>query len=111
MAKKKDSKFRTVKCSGCGIYEKVVDDRVVEWFCPNCFMGNGNFFRSKSGKELIKPQPKLKKGSVVHSVFGQKYKLDGVGYVFDKTVYYIAYPMGDKKDNLFVFLGDYQIVK
>lgn len=109
--KKKSVKkeFRTVKCAGCGRYEKEVDSRVVNWYCSNCFMGNGNFFRKQAGKKLVKPVEKVKKGTKVKSVFGKEYKIQGVGYKYNKSVYYVAVPE-EKSSTPFEFLGDFQII-
>lgn len=109
MAKKRDE-FRTVKCACCGRYEKVVDSRVVNWYCSDCSFGNGNFFRQQAGRPIIKPAKNIKKGSVVYSVFGKKYKVLDVGYVFGNSTYYFVVDY-NAKDGIPGFLGDYQIIK
>lgn len=107
MVKKKED-FRVVPCSGCGRYHKSVDSKVVNWYCSNCFLGNGNFFRAQSGKKLVKPISKVKKGTKVKTVFGREGTVCGVGYIMDKTTYYIIeYP--DSKVPV-EFIGDYQII-
>lgn len=108
---KKNSRgeFRLVKCACCGRYEKYVDSRVVNWYCSDCSFGNGNVFRLQSGKSIIKPAKNLKRGTIVKSVFGRKYKILGVGYKYKETTYYFVVDSGDA-DGIPSFLGDYQII-
>lgn len=111
MAKKKErGEFRIEKCAGCGRYEKQVDSRVINWYCSDCSFGNGNYFRNKAGRKMITPAKNVRKGSVVTSVFGKKYKVLDVGYVFKNTTYYFVVEHNSKND-VPCFLGDYQIVK
>ena len=110
MAKQnKKSEFRIIKCAGCGRYEKQVDSRVVAWYCSDCSFGNGNAFRAQSGKKLVKPASNLKKGTIVRSVFGQEYKILGIGYKYNQTTYYFVVDAKDQ-DGIPGFLGDYQII-
>lgn len=110
MAKKKQvSDYRTVKCACCGRYEKVVDKNVIDWYCSDCSFGNGNYFRKKLGWKIIKPVEKVRKGTVVSSVFGKDYKILDFGYKYDNTTYYYAVPV-NAKDGIPEFIGDHQII-
>lgn len=108
MAKKnKDKNYKVVKCSGCGRYEKEVDSKVVSWFCSDCSVGNWNFIRAKSGKDLIKPKV-VKKNTRVNTIFGKSGIIKGVGYKYKKTTFYII-DYGTKTQQI-EFIGDFQIL-
>lgn len=104
----KTRKKHDVPCYGCGRHAREVDDKVIVWFCRNCFVENGNYNRYKAGLKVFKPMENIKVKDVLVGADKNEYIVTGKGEWINGDKYFPVKNTKTKKEH---FIGDFFFVK